>query len=59
MLQMGARRDFRNNAPERLVVAGLAEDKIGQNAAIRADQRDGGFVTGCFDAQNDHGGGHL
>jgi hypothetical protein len=56
MIDVGAGRDFRNNAAIGRVVPHLRQDDVGQDftRAIggTARHRRGGFVTGGFDAEN-------
>ena len=50
-LEVVARGEFRDDAAEVLVQVHLRVDDVRHDAAAVLDQRDGGFVTRCFDAE--------
>ena len=53
---MVARRQFRHHAAVLLVHRHLRVQGVGQQAALRVVEREAGFVTGGFDAKNNHEG---
>ena len=54
IVEVGARGDFRHDAAIRPVLVELRQHDVGQDRPVVANDRGGGFVAACFDAENDH-----
>ena len=57
-LDVIARGQFRHHAAIHAVLLDLAEQRIGQQAALAVVERDTGFVAGGFQSQHSHGQKH-